>query len=164
MNRLKKGFTLIELLVVIAIIGVLAGIVLAALNTARRKGNDAATKGNLSSIRVQAELYYDNNTGYSSAAIATLPAVACNTANSVFLDTTVASAITAAQGSSGTAPTCAVGGTSGQKANSWAVAAPLLAGVANDYWCVDSLGAGKVLNTAAITTNGANGIGDADCD
>ena len=54
-----RGFTLIELLVVIAIIGILASVVLASLNSARKKGADAAVKGNLSGIRAAAELYYD---------------------------------------------------------------------------------------------------------
>ena len=57
----NKGFTLIELLVVIAIIGILSSVVLASLNTARDKGNDAAVKTNLTTVRTQAELYYDDN-------------------------------------------------------------------------------------------------------
>ncbi len=56
----SKGFTLIELLVVIAIIGILSSIVLASLNTARSKGQDAAVKANLSGIRVDAEITYDD--------------------------------------------------------------------------------------------------------
>ena len=64
MNK-NKGFTLIELLVVIAIIGILSSVVLASLNSARNKGNDAAIKNNLANIRPQAEMFYDTYSGYS---------------------------------------------------------------------------------------------------
>ncbi|MBI5139344.1 prepilin-type N-terminal cleavage/methylation domain-containing protein [Candidatus Nomurabacteria bacterium] len=60
--NLKKGFTLIELLVVIAIIGVLATLVLSALNDARNKGADAAVKSNLVNATRQAEIFYSTNT------------------------------------------------------------------------------------------------------
>lgn len=60
-SRIKKGFTLIELLVVIAIIGVLASVVLASLNTARRKSRDARRVSDIKQIQMALELYFDGD-------------------------------------------------------------------------------------------------------
>src|SRR5688572_23235079 len=76
MSKRNKGFTLIELLVVIAIIGILSSVVLASLNTARGKGTDAKIKAQLASVRAAAEIYYDNNGGYTASTMAS-PAAAC---------------------------------------------------------------------------------------
>jgi len=58
-----KGFTLIELLVVIAIIGLLASTVLAALQSARASGRDAARIMQIKEIEKALELYRAKN-GY----------------------------------------------------------------------------------------------------
>jgi len=68
MMKLKeRGFTLIELLVVIAIIGILSSVVLASLNSARKKGRDARRIADVKQLQLALELYYDANSGYPSA-------------------------------------------------------------------------------------------------
>ena len=63
-GRKAQAFTLIELLVVIAIIGILAAMLLPALNKAREKGRMAVCVSNLHQITVAIHLYTDENDGY----------------------------------------------------------------------------------------------------
>lgn len=121
----NKGFTLIELLVVIAIIGILSSVVLASLNTARDKGEDAAVKANLNNIRAQAELVYDDASG---------------SYDGVCDNTQVSNAVTAASGS------CT------DDANEWAVSAVLSDG--STYYCADYTGFAGEVAAAHGTTDG----------
>ncbi len=90
----KRGFTLIELLVVIAIIGILSAVVLASLTGARTKGNDAAVKANLNTVRTEAELYYGGAGSNTYGTGVTGATGSCTTAGSMWAaDTTIKQAI-----------------------------------------------------------------------
>src|SRR3978361_1095135 len=105
MVKKERGFTLIELLVVIAIIGILSAVVLASLNTARTKGNDASVKANFETIRTDSGLYFDasgnryNTTG--SAVSSDCGLVAGQTAGTMFAFANVAKALLQARVASG---------------------------------------------------------------
>jgi prepilin-type N-terminal cleavage/methylation domain-containing protein len=138
-NRLR-GFTLIELLVVIAIIGILSSVVLASLNTARSKGNDAAIQSDLSTIQTQAEIYYGNNSNaYGAAAAST-----CTAASTLFADATIVKAVSGAITASNNTAANAVCGNS---TSAYAISVKLTSPTTATYWCVDSTGTAKSITT-----------------
>ena len=140
------GFTLIELLVVIAIIGILSAVVLASLNTARSKGQDAAIQSDLDGVRTQAQLYFSDNGNAYGTNIAVESD--CAATDNLFSDPTIANQVSAADAANGNTLgiTCNVsaGGTA------YAVSAALVAS-AGSYYCIDSTGVGTTTTTALGT-------------
>ena len=64
MDRRRNAFTLIELLVVIAIIGVLAGLLLPALSSAREIAREASCKSKLRQFAYATRMYANENDGF----------------------------------------------------------------------------------------------------
>ena len=136
--KISKGFTLIELLVVIAIIGILSSVVLASLNSARAKSADAAVKADLSGIRSQSELLYNDDGNYNAV---------CG-ANTVPQSTKIADSLAHASTTAGAPGVCGVPDSG--DATAWAVSSPLKDGT---HWCVDSAGTAKGI-PEALAING----------
>ena len=65
----RNGFTLVELLVAVAVIGVLSGIVIAALNPASffARGRDGRRLSDLTTIQAALEQYYAQNGSYPAS-------------------------------------------------------------------------------------------------
>ena len=134
-----RGFTLIELLVVIAIIGILSSVVLASLNTARSKSNDAAVQADMTGIRTQAALYNTNNNNYGGNATDVSDCTA-----GVFGDAIITNQIAAVRkaNNNGTV-TCNIAA----NGTAYAMSAALVY-TPNTYFCVDSTGVATTTTTA----------------
>jgi len=148
----RRGFTMIELLVVTAIIGILTGIVLAALTNARNRSFDVAVKDNLGNIRTQAGIFHTNNGSYGKGL--TIPGDCFNLAdtNTMFvLDSLVRSMIEAAEDANrGNAVRCTTDTDETADATLWSVESPLIEGGGALIWCVDTEGSGKVVSSSAV--------------
>ncbi|MDD2657216.1 MAG: type II secretion system protein [Candidatus Pacebacteria bacterium] len=143
----SRGFTLIELLVVIAIIGVLSAVVLASLNTARQKGNDAAIQSDLSTIQTEAEIFYGGGGGNTIPNSYGVTVSTCADATGMFyLDSVIRKAIAGAESANGTASSMSCFGSG----TAYAISSPLSSDAAK-HWCVDSTGSVGVRTTGPAT-------------
>ena len=110
------------------------------IDSTRMKGKSAALKSNLSAVRAQAELIYDE-TGNSYGKNPFTLGPCKKTAGTLFANTSIASYLEEATDNNMSTATCVSKGVIGNVA-SYAVSAPL-PDVEGFSWCVDSTGNSK---------------------
>jgi prepilin-type N-terminal cleavage/methylation domain-containing protein len=71
-NTLQKGFTLVELLVVIVILGILAAVVVFAVNGIQDRGNASACSTDAGTVRTAIEAYRANHLATDNPTMANL--------------------------------------------------------------------------------------------
>ncbi len=149
---MKKGFTLLELLVVIAILGILSAVVIVSLSSAKSKGDDSATKAQMSKTRDIAELFLQSVAGAGAyTGFCTSPSYGIQAAgiHTALIKSSRSASYVSTFATAGTATTVVCHETS----SAWALSAPLRS--ETGYWCVDSAGfAGK--RTSVLGASVAN--------
>jgi len=144
MNKSNKklGFTLIEILVVVAIIGILMGIAVDYLSSAKSKGSGAGVKQNLNSLRTDLPLY-------QTVSGTNLP---CNIAESVTANSNAKKIWDQAKSRSGgkwgySIHGCNANNVSTLLGTGFIFIAKIETG---KYWCVDSTNAGKIISSTVL--------------
>lgn len=127
----KKGFTLIELLVVIAIIGILSGIVLTSLGTARERARIASAQASMSSMRAEAEIATDNNGTY--------PGTICSSSDAAGTVGAPLESLRDAVTENLSDPACRKAADVSNRTSDWAIWVAL-PGTPASFYCVDSSG------------------------
>ncbi|MCA9358721.1 type II secretion system protein [Candidatus Kaiserbacteria bacterium] len=128
MKIMQRAFTLIELLIVIAIIGILATVILAALNDARVQGMEAKMISEIDSIAKTAAI--DESKSFTFDTV-------CGS-NGRATSTTILNLITSINSIASTTLTC------NSDTTEYAISVPLRSA----HWCVDSVGTKKEIPNA----------------
>lgn len=144
----EKGFTIMELLVVMAIITVLIGVTVGSIISTRNKSADKAIQENLMTVRSQANIYI---LGAGGGLYGT-PAVNCDSGMYVD-DPTMLAAINKLK----TYVSVDHVACYSTPNTTFAVAAKLKSSL--DYYCVDSMSAGRIIDGNTVAIDGLIGWG-----
>lgn len=158
-HNLSQGFTLLEILIVITIIGILSGVVLTFVASARDQAGDASIKQSLGDFRKEAAAFYNDDTLPTAGTYSLsnrgptqcLSPLFSGTSGSVFGTQNpqglalLTSAINASGAPVSTASRCRVTlGPSGR----WVVGVALRSSPTTSYLCVDDTGITKIVNAS----------------
>jgi uncharacterized RDD family membrane protein YckC/Tfp pilus assembly protein PilE len=130
-------------LIPVMVVGILSAVVLASLNTARTTGSDEAVRSNLTTVAVQAEIYFGGN---------------ANSYQGLCTSQLVVSALTAAS-RAGSSDSSSASYVCNDNTDTYAVSVPLKTG---GYSCVDSAGTSEKKVFANALATGATSCGSSE--